>query len=458
MNDQEDIKRVSPKWDFGKMPLKDSQISKTVQSIDIFLAYIDNPHVQPTRDQLNCMSFIKAQFTSCIKEDQWNWFTVWTRLGRPDREYCRRISNSINNIRDACKQQKPTLLTEAISTIKKLDIDRYLQNYLNCWTDEAHERYIYNISIAKAKGQIANIHLLDALKTCRTGNVSLEMVKTELDICVEHLYKRKAYGVVLSAYYIAGKFGKYTVEHLLQRMYEVRDYPSFLKQAYRFDIYEAFRTKIDEAIAWHIQRGMPDAEAWQRKFAKLHEQEMLRHTPVEPEISVQIQEDVPEKSKDTPKLFELKPIVTKTSRPRSLAPAPDDDPYIISQTARVKLEQANAAHKYTLSILKEFLQQQSLPVSESKLIDAYSILSSGPAIFEVKSITEANEREQIRHALSQLYEYRFLHSLPEATLWIVCSQELSSQWYVDYLTGDRGVHVVWLQNDELHGPSVEFLQ
>ena len=117
MNDQEDIKRVSLKWDFGMAPLKDSQISKTVQSIEVFLAYIDNPHVQPTRDQLNCMSYIKDQFTWCVKEDQWNWFTVWTRLGRPDRGDCRRISNSIKNIRDACKQQNPTLLTEAISTM-----------------------------------------------------------------------------------------------------------------------------------------------------------------------------------------------------------------------------------------------------------------------------------------------------------------------------------------------------
>jgi hypothetical protein len=416
------------------------------------------PLQKPKQASRNLTQEIKAQFTSCVKEDQWNWFTVWTRLGRPDKDDCRRIGYSFNDIRDACKKQNSTLLTEAISTIKELNIHRYFQNYLNCLTDESHEKYIYNVSIDKAKGQIANFHLLDALKTCRNGKVALEMVKTELDICVEHLYRRRAYGVILSAYYIAGNFGRYSVDHLLQKMYEVRDYPSLLKQAYRFDVYDAFQSKIDEAIAWHIQRGMPDAEAWQRKFAKLHEQEMLRQTPVEPEISVQIQEDIPEKSQDTPKLFDLKPIVTKTPRSRSLIPAPDDDPYIISQTARVKLEQANAAHKHTLSILKEFLQQRSLPVSESKLIDAYSILSSGPAIFEVKSITEANEREQIRHALSQLYEYRFLHSLPEATLWIVCSQELSSQWYVDYLTGDRGVHVVWLQNDELRGPSVEALR
>lgn len=275
---------------------------------------------------------------------------------------------------------------------------------------------------------------------------------------MEHLYTKKAYGVILSAYYAVGRFGAYTVDHLLQRMYEARDYPSFLKQAYRFDVYDALQSQIDGAIAWHIQRGLPDADAWRRKFAKLHEQELLRHALIEPELSIQIQEDLSEGSRDVPKLFQLKPIVTKTPRPQSLAPAPADDPYIISQTARIKLEQANAAHKHTLTVLKEFLHQQNLPVSESKLIDAYSVLSSGPAIFEVKSITETNEREQIRHALSQLYEYRFLHSLPEATLWIVRSQGLSSQWYVDYLTGDRGVHVVWLQHGRLQGPSVGFLR
>jgi len=241
-------------------------------------------------------------------------------------------------------------------------------------------------------------------------------------------------------------------------MYEVRDYPSLLKQAYRFDIYSALRVKVEEAIAWHFQRGLPDAEAWRRKFAKLAEQELLRHTPFEPQSSVQVQEEMPEKSRAVPKLFELKPIVTKPSRPHSPAPEPTDDPYIISQTARVKLEQANASHKHTLTILKEFLHQQNLPVSESKLIDAYSILSDGPAIFEVKSVTETNEREQIRHALSQLYEYRFLYTLPEATLWIVFSQAPSSQWYIDYLTKDRGVHIIWLEHGQLQGPSIRFLR
>jgi hypothetical protein len=92
------------------------------------------------------MSHVKGQFTRCAKQDQWDWFTVWTRLGKPAREKCNRVSNNIKNIRDACKKQDLTLLTEAISTIKELGIHRYLQNYLNPRTDEAHEGFIYILS------------------------------------------------------------------------------------------------------------------------------------------------------------------------------------------------------------------------------------------------------------------------------------------------------------------------
>ena len=314
-------------------------------------------------------------------------------------------------------------------------------------------------SEARAKTQLASLDLLKALKTCRSGNISLEDVKAELDACVEHLYARKAYGVILSGYYAAGAFGTYTVDQLLLQMHKARDFPSFLKQAYRFDVYEALRSEIDDAIAWHMQRVLPDAEAWRRKFAKLHEQEIFRHAPAESQLPIEIQEELQEESLGTaPKLFELRPVATKALPSPSLAPTPTDDPYIVSQTARVKLEQANAAHQHTLKVLKEFLHQRGLHVSENKLIDAYSNLSTGPAIFEVKSITQTNEREQIRHALSQLYEYRYLHSLPDATLWIVFSEALSAQWYVDYLTRDRSVHVIWLQDGEMQGPSIELLR
>ena len=263
--------------------------------------------------------------------------------------------------------------------------------------------------------------------------------------------------MILSAYYTAGEFGPYSVDHLLRRLYENRDFPTLLKQAYRFDVYSGMKAEIDEALAWHASRGLPDAEAWRRKFTKLREHELLRVDP-QPAVA-RVEEELPDKSTEAPRVFELKPIVA--TRTRKTQPQEDEatgDPYIVSQAARAKMERANVAHQGTLQVLKAQLQNRGRAVSESKLIDAYAVLDDGPAIFEVKSVTESNERDQIRHALSQLYEYRFLHSMANASLWIVFSQAPSSQWYIDYLAGDRGIRVLWVDDGGLRGPSIDLLK
>jgi hypothetical protein len=312
-------------------------------------------------------------------------------------------------------------------------------------------------SPTRAKAQLANLDLLKALKTCRNGNLRLDSLQPELQNCLERLYSSKAYGMILSAYYTAGEFGPYSVDHLLQRLYENRDFPTLLKQAYRFDVYSGLRAEVDEALTWHAHRGLPDAGAWRRKFAKLREQELLRVDAQSP--VVRVEEDLADTSTEEPRVFELKPLVaTKVPRKQTPKDDPADDPYTISQTARAKMERANLVHRGTLQVLRTHLQIRKRAVSEDKLIDAYAVLDSGPAIFEVKSITESNERDQIRHAVSQLYEYRFLHSMADASLWIVFSQALSSQWYIDYLAGSLGFRVVWIDDGKLRGPSIDLLK
>jgi hypothetical protein len=311
-------------------------------------------------------------------------------------------------------------------------------------------------SKARAKAQLVKLDLIKALKTCRIGKIPLTSVKSDLRNCVEGLYSSRMYGVILSAYYTAGGFGPYSVDNLLRRLHENRDFPALLKQAYRFDVYASLKNEIDEALAWHVARRLPDAEAWRRKFTKLMEQEQLRVQPEKATITVE--EDLPDNSPQAPKVFELKPLLV--TAPVGTRPPKDEstnDPYIVSQTARAKMERANNVHRGTLEVLKLHLQSRKRSVTESRLIDAYSVLDDGPAIFEVKSITESNERDQIRHALSQLYEYRFLYAMPYASLWIVFSQAPSSQWYIDYLAGDRGIRLLWVGDGKLQGASIDLL-
>jgi hypothetical protein len=310
-------------------------------------------------------------------------------------------------------------------------------------------------SVARAKAQLTKLDLVRAVKTARRNAIELADLEPELGLCIDSLYRRGASGVILSAYYNAGACGRFTVTDLLRRTFQKGDYPSFLKQAYRFDAYQGFSSEIERAIVWHCERHLTDAEAWRRKFGKLREHCQLRDPDAESQV---ITEEFDDDVGAAVKVFTLRPLAPSKRKSPRACEEPADDPYIVSQVARVKVEQASRVHGETLELLRRFLYERRVEVASSKLIDAFSVLNSGPAIFEVKSITDANERQQIRHAVSQLYEYRFLHSLFDASLWMVFSAEPSSIWLVEYLLHDREFRLVWVDNGKLVGPSVAELR
>jgi hypothetical protein len=129
----------------------------------------------------------------------------------------------------------------------------------------------------------------------------------------------------------------------------------------------------------------------------------------------------------------------------------------LSDVAKRKLKAASATHRATLAVLVGYLEAHGYQVEKSLFIDAYCRLKSGPAIFEIKSMEPGNELSQVRHALSQLYEYRFRHSLADASLWIVLSQSPSIEWITEYLEHDRNIRVLWVENGQLSGLSLELL-
>jgi hypothetical protein len=128
---------------------------------------------------------------------------------------------------------------------------------------------------------------------------------------------------------------------------------------------------------------------------------------------------------------------------------------IASPETRLKLEQANRDHAETVARLSEVLTTRGYQAEHNRFIDVFCRLRTGSAIFEIKSLSVGNERSQCRHALSQLYEYRYIHSLTKATLWLVLSRKPSENWIVDYLCSDRDIHVVWLEDGTFFGPSIE---
>ena len=137
-----------------------------------------------------------------------------------------------------------------------------------------------------------------------------------------------------------------------------------------------------------------------------------------------------------------------------------NDLYIKSLAAKKKTERANQIHKSTLNILNDYLDSLGYSMNETIHIDGYAEIKSSFAIFEVKSIHKKNEVSQIRHAISQLLEYRYFYEEPDATLWIVLSSKPSDkidESYLNYIRDDRKIKLLWLEDNNLNGPDIEQL-
>ena len=130
---------------------------------------------------------------------------------------------------------------------------------------------------------------------------------------------------------------------------------------------------------------------------------------------------------------------------------------IMSQLEKEKRSWAISEHEKTLQILISKLKELTYIPEEGLFIDCFSCIKTGPAIFEIKSLTETNELHQIRAAISQLYEYSYRHNYPNASLWIVLSRKPEIEWIVDYLLNARKINVLWVENGILVGPSLKLL-
>lgn len=118
-----------------------------------------------------------------------------------------------------------------------------------------------------------------------------------------------------------------------------------------------------------------------------------------------------------------------------------------SAAAQVRAERANLVHQLLVRTMSSQLSASGFQALYNALIDLYCDIRGSFYIFEMKSVTESNEVSQIRKAVSQLYEYRFLHGLKGAQLVIVLNREPSEAWVVDYLVGDRSILICWLTSD-----------
>lgn len=118
---------------------------------------------------------------------------------------------------------------------------------------------------------------------------------------------------------------------------------------------------------------------------------------------------------------------------------------IIVEVEAQKKERANITHWNLVTAKSEFLHNRKFNAFENELIDLYAEDKKDIIIYEMKSIIENNFISQLRKAIAQLYEYRYIFSAPTARICMVTNFPIPKkhEWAIDYLTKDREIGYEW---------------
>lgn len=122
--------KIHAKWGFGNAPLKPEHYQKTVNAIGIVVELIADVPDVATTCQLDAISHVKGQFTRVVKQDQWDWCTVWLLLGRPSRAPARAISSGLAVFRCALVAGDRDAAMAAADSLRATAMHAYLDNFL----------------------------------------------------------------------------------------------------------------------------------------------------------------------------------------------------------------------------------------------------------------------------------------------------------------------------------------
>jgi len=133
------------------------------------------------------------------------------------------------------------------------------------------------------------------------------------------------------------------------------------------------------------------------------------------------------------------------------------------QLASLRLERANRIHAELVADIARNLIRKGLdPVEDLATFDV-AVFKSKPCLIEVKSVHAANATAQIRKAISQLLEYRWIHETlfeSDPKLLILVNESPVKNLipgYIDFLRKDLKIEVLWKSGDEFKNEQYETL-
>lgn len=100
-----DVKKVTAKWGFGMAPISAGMQARYDDGVQTGLDVLEG-NLLPDEVNLEHLSDLKGMFNRCLRQDQWDWFSVFTDLGEPRHEDLKVLGYRVGRLRQGLKARE----------------------------------------------------------------------------------------------------------------------------------------------------------------------------------------------------------------------------------------------------------------------------------------------------------------------------------------------------------------
>lgn len=146
------IMKQITKWGFGMAPIKektDQENRKAIESVKNFVLGNSKVYSGNIIDEL---SRVKGLFNRIVKQDQWDWFTVYMYFDYPTLKDTKSIVLALSTLRKAITTKDDTMGRSSLKKLQDSLFAVYCDNYLNFDINvETATEYLYILSRREEK-------------------------------------------------------------------------------------------------------------------------------------------------------------------------------------------------------------------------------------------------------------------------------------------------------------------
>lgn len=147
MDKEHVLNQYNQKWGFGMAPLKSKTEYKYKKAVySVYKILKECEYKETLTDDI---SVFKGLVNRCIRQDQWDWFTVYAKFGEPNPLRLKRILPYLISLRKGLKDEDDILIEKSRSgllALSTLELCEYFSNERSVEDDEKQYGYIYILS------------------------------------------------------------------------------------------------------------------------------------------------------------------------------------------------------------------------------------------------------------------------------------------------------------------------